>query len=106
MVLKVPLFPSPGGPSPSSLYPPSPFCSHFCVLARLPSQAVFAFLLRSAWRQDMEQGNPEWACARGPKPRSPRRQSPPQLSECGLGKVPRMDWNLTVDRRNPELELH
>lgn len=59
----------------------------------------------------MEQGNPEWACApdpkpRSPKPRSPRRQSPPQLSECGLGEVPRMDWNLTVDRRNPELELH
>lgn len=80
--LKVFLLPSPGGPSPSSLYPPSPFCSHFCLLA---------FLLRSAWKQDMEQGNPEWACARGPTARSPRRQSPPQLSEYGLGEVPRMD---------------
>ncbi|XP_057650153.1 semaphorin-4A isoform X1 [Chionomys nivalis] len=58
-----------------------------CVLARDPHCAwdpesgicsLLSGSTPSAWRQDMEQGNPELACAH-PMPRSPRRQSPPQL---------------------------
>ncbi|XP_029412672.1 semaphorin-4A isoform X3 [Nannospalax galili] len=59
-----------------------------CVLARDPHCAwdpesricrLLSGLTQSSWKQDMERGNPEWACAHGPMARSPRRQSPPQL---------------------------
>lgn len=58
-----------------------------CVLARDPHcawdpESRLCSLLSGSpltWKQDMERGNPEWACARGPMARSPRRQSSPQL---------------------------
>ncbi|GAB1287707.1 Semaphorin-4A [Apodemus speciosus] len=47
---------------------------------RKQEPAAFCLALPcETWKQDMERGNPEWACARGPMARSPRRQSPPQL---------------------------
>lgn len=58
-----------------------------CVLARDPHcawdpESRLCSLLSGStkpWKQDMERGNPEWVCTRGPMARSPRRQSPPQL---------------------------
>ncbi|XP_008064523.1 semaphorin-4A-like, partial [Carlito syrichta] len=63
-----------------------------CVLARDPHCAwdpdSRACRLLSApnlnsWKQDMERGNPGWACANGPMGRSHWPQSRPQISECG-----------------------
>uniref|UniRef100_A0A2I3H8A8 Semaphorin-4A n=1 Tax=Nomascus leucogenys TaxID=61853 RepID=A0A2I3H8A8_NOMLE len=59
-----------------------------CVLARDPhcawDPASRTCCLLSApnlnsWKQDMERGNPEWACASGPMSRSLRPQSRPQI---------------------------
>ncbi|XP_042538119.1 semaphorin-4A [Dipodomys spectabilis] len=59
-----------------------------CVLARDPHcawdpESRICRLLSnpnlSSWKQDMERGNPEWACAHGPMGRSHRPQSRPQL---------------------------
>ncbi|XP_077012559.1 semaphorin-4A isoform X2 [Tamandua tetradactyla] len=59
-----------------------------CVLARDPHCAwdpesrncrlLSAPILKS-WKQDMERGNPGWACATGPIGRSPRPRSLPQI---------------------------
>ncbi|KAM4861059.1 semaphorin-4A [Thomomys bottae] len=59
-----------------------------CVLARDPHcawdpESRICRLLSnpslSSWKQDLERGNPEWACAHGPTGRSHRPQSRPQL---------------------------
>ncbi|XP_010642125.1 semaphorin-4A isoform X2 [Fukomys damarensis] len=59
-----------------------------CVLARDPHCAWdpelrVCSLLRTpdqiSWKQDLERGNPEWACAKGPVGRSRRPQSRPQI---------------------------
>nr|XP_020025421.1 semaphorin-4A [Castor canadensis] len=59
-----------------------------CVLARDPHCAwdpesqmcrLLSTPILSSWKQDMERGNPEWACALGPMGRSLRPQSRPQL---------------------------
>ncbi|XP_044528325.1 semaphorin-4A [Gracilinanus agilis] len=61
-----------------------------CVLARDPhcawdpiERACRIFLNTStdltSWKQDIDRGNPAWACVNGPMGRSHRPQSPPQL---------------------------
>lgn len=59
-----------------------------CVLARDPHcawdpESQVCCLLTTpdlkSWKQDMERGNPEWACAKGPMGRSHRPQSRPQI---------------------------
>ncbi|XP_003475431.1 semaphorin-4A isoform X2 [Cavia porcellus] len=59
-----------------------------CVLARDPHcawnpESRVCCLLSTPnlkhWKQDMERGNPEWACAKGPMGRSHRPQSRPQI---------------------------
>ncbi|XP_004871240.1 semaphorin-4A isoform X2 [Heterocephalus glaber] len=59
-----------------------------CVLARDPHCAwdpesrvcsLLWTLDLMSWKQDMERGNPEWACAKGPLGRSHRPQSRPQI---------------------------
>ncbi|XP_023569554.1 semaphorin-4A [Octodon degus] len=45
--------------------------SRVCCLLSTPDQ--------KHWKQDMERGNPEWACAKGPVGRSHRPQSRPQI---------------------------
>lgn len=66
-----------------------PACTSLSCSRLLPLLAVsrdnfcFPCLLRKSWKQDMERGNPEWACASGPMGRSGRPRSRPQISECG-----------------------
>eukprot|EP00071_Canis_lupus_P021438 XP_013970798.1 semaphorin-4A isoform X1 [Canis lupus familiaris] len=51
-----------------------------CLLPTpIPLEDCFPCLLRKSWRQDMEQGNPNWACATGPMGRSFQSQSRPQM---------------------------
>nr|XP_003821123.3 semaphorin-4A isoform X1 [Pan paniscus]XP_003821124.3 semaphorin-4A isoform X1 [Pan paniscus]XP_008972811.3 semaphorin-4A isoform X1 [Pan paniscus]XP_034793243.2 semaphorin-4A isoform X1 [Pan paniscus]XP_034793249.2 semaphorin-4A isoform X1 [Pan paniscus]XP_054969180.1 semaphorin-4A isoform X1 [Pan paniscus] len=59
-----------------------------CVLARDPhcawdpesrSCCLLSAPNLNSWKQDMERGNPEWACASGPMSRSLRPQSRPQI---------------------------
>ncbi|XP_058295149.1 semaphorin-4A [Hylobates moloch] len=59
-----------------------------CVLARDPHCAwdpesrtccLLSAPNLNSWKQDMERGNPEWACASGPMSRSLRPQSRPQI---------------------------
>ncbi|XP_036128625.1 semaphorin-4A isoform X2 [Molossus molossus] len=59
-----------------------------CVLARDPHCAwdpesgicrLLPTSFPKSWRQDMEKGNPEWACANGPIARSLRPRSRPQI---------------------------
>ncbi|XP_008515018.2 semaphorin-4A isoform X1 [Equus przewalskii] len=59
-----------------------------CVLARDPHCAwdpesrichLLPTPIPKSWKQDMERGNPDWACANGPMPRSHRPQSRPQI---------------------------
>ncbi|XP_062962551.1 semaphorin-4A [Cynocephalus volans] len=59
-----------------------------CVLARDPHCAwdpesricrLLSTPNMNSWKQDMEQGNPEWACANGPMGRSPWPRSRPQI---------------------------
>ncbi|EPQ08604.1 Semaphorin-4A [Myotis brandtii] len=59
-----------------------------CVLARDPHCAwdpesrlcrLLPTSMPTSWRQDMEKGNPQWACASGPMSRSLRPPSRPQI---------------------------
>ncbi|XP_016076807.1 PREDICTED: semaphorin-4A [Miniopterus natalensis] len=59
-----------------------------CVLARDPHCAwdpesgicrLLPASIPKSWRQDMEKGNPEWACVNGPRGRSFRPKSRPQI---------------------------
>ncbi|KAB0390294.1 hypothetical protein E2I00_002809 [Balaenoptera physalus] len=59
-----------------------------CVLARDPHCAwdpesqicrLLPTTIPKSWKQDMERGNPEWACANGPVGRSGRPRSHPQI---------------------------
>ncbi|KAJ8794197.1 hypothetical protein J1605_003343 [Eschrichtius robustus] len=59
-----------------------------CVLARDPHCAwdpesqicrLLPTTIQKSWKQDMERGNPEWACANGPVGRSGRPRSRPQI---------------------------
>uniref|UniRef100_A0A8C9KH41 Semaphorin 4A n=1 Tax=Panthera tigris altaica TaxID=74533 RepID=A0A8C9KH41_PANTA len=73
-----------------------------CVLARDPHCAwdpesrtcrLLPTPIPKSWRQDVEQGNPRFACATGPVGRSRQPQSRPEISECETGALASSRWS-------------